>query len=60
MKVNVKSTVEGGKPITANPERIIKMLKNQGYKRYLALEYEEDTPYEDIPVWIDKLRACIG
>ncbi|MFP4622020.1 MAG: sugar phosphate isomerase/epimerase family protein [Bacteroidales bacterium] len=60
LKVNVRSTVENGKPITADAERIVRMLKNEGYRRYIALEYEEDTPYEDIPVWIDKLRECIG
>jgi len=60
LKVNVRSTVEGGKNITADPEHIVRMLKNEGYRRYLALEYEEDAPYEDIPVWIDRLRECIG
>ncbi len=60
LKVHLKSTVEGGKPITTDPERIIKILKNEGYNRYLALEYEEDRPWEEIPVWIDRLRDCIG
>jgi hypothetical protein len=60
LKVNVRSTVEGGRPITADAERIVSMLKNEGYRRYIALEYEEENPYEDIPVWIDRLRECIG
>ena len=60
LKVNVRSTVEGGRPITADAERIVSMLKNEGYRRYIALEYEEESPYEDIPVWVDRLRECIG
>ncbi len=59
LKVKMKSTIEGGKPIAADAEQIIKILKNEGYRRYLALEYEEDRPYEDIPEWIDRLKACI-
>ncbi len=59
VKVKMKSTIEGGKPIAADAEQIIKILKNEGYRRYVALEYEEDRPYEDIPEWIDRLKACI-
>lgn len=59
LKVNLRSTVEGAKRISTDPERIVKMLKNEGYRRYLALEYEEDTPYEDIPMWIERLKECI-
>jgi sugar phosphate isomerase/epimerase len=60
LKVNIRSTVEGGKSIATDAERIIKMLKNEGYRRYLTLEYEEDKPWEEIPIWIDRLKACIG
>ena len=60
MKVNVKSTIEGARPMTTDAERIIKILKNEGYQRYVALEYEEDTPYEAIPVWIERLKECIA
>lgn len=59
LKVKMKSTVEGGEPIAADAEQIIKILKNEGYRRYVALEYEEDKPYEEIPEWIDRLKACI-
>lgn len=60
LKVKIKSTVEGAKPITTDAERIIKILKNEGYRRYVALEYEEDRPFEEIPEWIDRLKNCIG
>ena len=59
MKVNLRSTVEGAKPIATDPERIITMLKNEGYRRYVVLEYEEDQPYENIPVWIKRLQDLI-
>ena len=59
LKVNLISTVQTAKPITTDPERIIKLLKNEGYRRYVALEYEEDKPYEDIPVWIKRLQDLI-
>jgi sugar phosphate isomerase/epimerase len=60
LKVKLRSTVDGGKPITTDPERIIKMLSNEGYRRFVVLEYEEDKPWENIPIWIDRLKDCIG
>jgi sugar phosphate isomerase/epimerase len=60
LKVKIMSTVDGAKPIATDPERIVKMLKNEGYRRYLVLEYEEEDPWKDIPVWIDRLKNCIG
>ena len=59
LKVKLRSTVEGAKPITTDPEHIIKLLKNEGYRRYVVLEYEEDKPYEDIPVWTKRLQDLI-
>jgi len=60
MKVKVRSTVEGGRPITTDAERIVRMLENEGYCRYLALEYEDDSPYEEIPEWIERLQDIVG
>jgi sugar phosphate isomerase/epimerase len=60
LKVKMPSTIKGGKPITTNPERIVEMLKNEGYRRYLVLEYEEDKPFEEIPVWIKHLQKIVG
>ena len=60
LKVNMRSNVKNGKRISTDAERIIHMLKNEGYRRYLVLEYEEDNPYEEIPAWIDRLRDGIG
>jgi len=60
LKVNVSSTVRNGKRIATDPERIVQMLKNEGYRRYLVLEYEENKPFEEIPAWFVRLRECIG
>ena len=59
LKVVLSSTVKGGKSIAADVERVVRMLKNAGYRRYIALEYEEEAPYDNIPVWINKLKECI-
>ncbi len=55
-----KSPVENGKPVAADVDRIIKIMKNEGYRRYLVLEYEEENPYDNIPEWIDRLRNMIA
>jgi sugar phosphate isomerase/epimerase len=60
LKVKLPSTVKGGKQISTNPQRIVEMLKNEGYRRYLVLEYEEDKPFEEIPVWIKRLQDIVG
>jgi hypothetical protein len=36
------------------------MLRNEGYRRYLVLEYEEDNPFEEIPEWIKRLQDIVG
>ncbi len=59
LKVKLRSTVQNAKSITTDPERIIHMLKNEGFRRYVSLEYEEDKPYEDIPEWIKRLQDLI-
>jgi sugar phosphate isomerase/epimerase len=60
LKVNIRSTVEGGRSISTDPERIVRMLTNEGYRRYLVLEYEEQAPYEEIPDWIKRLQDIVG
>jgi sugar phosphate isomerase/epimerase len=60
LKVNMKSTAQNGKRVATDAERVVRMLKNEGYRRYLVLEYEEDAPYKEIPDWINRLQQCIG
>lgn len=59
LKVNMHSTVEGAKPIPADMERIFRLIENQGYERYVDIEYEEDAPYEDIPPLVKRLRKLM-
>jgi len=60
LKVKLRSTVKGGRPITTDPERIIRMLENEGYRRYLVLEYEEKQPFKEIPEWIKRLQDLVS
>ncbi len=47
----------GGKKQPADFERIIKILKDAGYRGFVALEYEEqESPYEAIPKLLEQLR----
>jgi len=59
-KVNLMNTVKGAPRIAADPERIVRMLENEGYRRYLVLEYEEDNPYQEIPEWIEHLQKIVA
>lgn len=59
LKVNMHSTVEGARPVSADMERIFRLIKNQGYERYVDIEYEEDAPYEDIPPLVKRLRKLM-
>ena len=41
----------------ANPAKIIEILKNAGYRGFVALEYEEaESPFEAIPKILEQLR----
>ncbi len=44
----------------ADFNRIVDILGEAGYRGYLVLEYEEDEPFEEVPYYLDKLRAAIG
>jgi sugar phosphate isomerase/epimerase len=57
IKVALK-TDDGKKP--ADIKRVVEILRSANYRGYVALEYEEDKPYEEIPMYIDKLREFIG
>lgn len=59
-KINLMSTVKGAPRIATDPERIIRMLQNEGYRRYLVLEYEEGNPYQEIPEWIERLQKIVA
>jgi len=50
----------GGKKQPADFERIVKILKDAGYRGFVALEYEEaESPFEAIPKLLDQLRPLV-
>jgi sugar phosphate isomerase/epimerase len=50
----------GGKKEEADLERIVKILRDSGYRGYVVLEYEgAEDPMTAIPRHLDKLRALI-
>lgn len=56
----IKSVVTaGGKKEEADLPRLIGILRDAGYRGYVALEYEEKDPRENVPRYIDKLRKAI-
>jgi hydroxypyruvate isomerase len=61
--VNVQLKVElrvGGKHKATNYKRVVKILRDAGYRGYVALEYEaREDPLTAIPRHIEALREAI-
>ena len=54
------SILPGGKRQPADFERIVRILKDAGYRGFVALEYEEsESPFEAIPRVLDQLRPLM-
>ena len=50
----------GGKRQPADFERIVRILKDAGYRGFVALEYEEsESPFKAIPRILDQLRPLL-
>ncbi len=63
VNVQVKAEMrrKGHDPEEADFNRIISILKEAGYRGYVALEYEsKEEPKEAIPVYLEKLRDAIA
>ena len=62
VNAQIKASISpGGKKQPADFERIVKILKDSGYRGFVALEYEEsESPFEAIPRILDQLRPLIG
>ena len=58
VNAQIKASISpGGKKQPADFARIVEILKNAGYRGFVALEYEEqESPYEAIPRILDQLR----
>lgn len=61
VNAQIKAAVApGGKKQSADFERIVKILKDAGYRGFVALEYEEsESPFEAIPKLLDQLRPLV-
>jgi len=57
VKVNMKTPE--GKKYPADMERIGKILKNGNYQGYVILEYEEESPYQQIPRAFAELKRVL-
>ena len=57
-KVALKTPDNGHKE--ADLKRMVEILRSANYRGYVVLEYEEAKPYEEIPMYVDKLREHIG
>lgn len=49
-----------GELYPADLSRIVRILHDGNYRGYVALEYEEEAPYQRIPEWFKKLQAAIA
>ena len=58
IKVAVKPSDGDEEP--ADLKRMVEILRAANYRGYVVLEYEEDKPFEEIPMYVDKLRELIG
>ncbi len=40
--------------------RVVEILRQVNYQGYVALEYEEANPQQEVPVWLDRMRAAFA
>ena len=62
--VNVQVKVSMKKPdgtkYAADLDRIAGILRDSNYQGFVILEYEDEDPHEQIPVYADRLRKALG
>jgi sugar phosphate isomerase/epimerase len=60
LKVEISRRGGGrGKEPTDLP-RVVRLLREAHYQGYVALEYEARDPWENVPVWLDRMREAFG
>ena len=52
-------TPDRGKAYPADFAKVIRILQNANYRGYVALEFEEPHPFEEIPKVLQQLRELI-
>ncbi len=57
LKASMKTV--GGPKFPADLERVAKLIKDSGYQGTVALEYEDEDPYKNIPVFFKKVRDLL-
>ncbi|MEQ9408945.1 MAG: sugar phosphate isomerase/epimerase family protein [Fuerstiella sp.] len=59
-QIKVAMKTPEGKKYPADLERVLGILKQAGYRGYATLEFEEQSPFEEIPKYLQKLNELIG
>ena len=59
-QVKVSMHPKGKQKQPADLPRIIKILKDAGYRGYVTLEFEEENPFHEIPKYLNQLRELIA
>ena len=59
-QIKVAVQPDGGPKQPADLPRIVEILKKAGYRGYVALEFEEPHPFEEIPKYLQQLRELIS
>ena len=59
-QVKVSMKPAGVSKTPADLPRVIGILKSAGYRGYVALEFEEQNPFEQIPQYLEQLRELIS
>ncbi len=49
-----------GSHYPADFDRIAAILRESQYQGFVILEYEDDDPYQQIPVAAERMRAALG
>ncbi len=60
VQCQIKAAVhEGGKAMPPDMNRIVRLLREAGYRGYVAIEYEGDDPHREVPVLLKQLQEAI-
>lgn len=62
VNVQVKTSMRrpDGTKYPADLDRVGHILKDAGYQGFVVLEYEDEDPYEQIPVQLDRMRKALS
>lgn len=60
VQVKINMINEAGEVYDADLERVARIFANANYRGNVVMEYEEEKPYENVPVAMDGLRKHFG